>query len=85
MAQRPTKPGVERLPTGVSSNFRRQPGKQTFESFGAVTLQGEEVLQLVYDSLDELPLSGRSSSSLFGPRPPRALLRGGGYQRSMLL
>src|SRR5215203_3596999 len=49
MTQRPTESGVERLPTGVSGDFRCQSGKQTFESFGVVTLQGEKILQLVYD------------------------------------
>jgi hypothetical protein len=64
------------LSTSVGGHLRRQPGKQTSESLGAVALQGEEVLELVYDALDELPLASGPPPGLLRPRSPGVLLRG---------
>lgn len=69
---------VEHLSDGIGGYLRRQPGKQTSEGLRAVALQGENVLELVYDALDELPLSRRPLPGLLRPRPPGALLRSGG-------
>jgi len=85
MTQRPTESGVERLPTSVSDNFRRQPGKQASEGLSAVALQGKKVFELVYDPLDDLPLSCCPSSCLRWPCPPGALLRSSGNQCPVLL
>jgi hypothetical protein len=81
MTQRSSELGVQALPAGVGRHLRGKSGEQTPESLGAMALQGEDVLELVYDPLDELPLSGSPSPRLLRPCPASAFLRGSCYQR----
>jgi hypothetical protein len=68
-AQRATELGVEALSAGVGANLRCQASQEPFEGLRPVALQEEEVLELVYDPLDNLPLSRRPQPSGGVPRP----------------
>jgi hypothetical protein len=49
VAQRSPELVVEPLPASVGRHLGRQAGQKTAERLGPVALQGEEVLELVYD------------------------------------
>jgi hypothetical protein len=49
VAQRSPELVVEPLPASVSRHLGRQAGQKTTERLGPVALQGEDVLELVYD------------------------------------
>src|SRR5918992_3475651 len=68
-AQRTTELRVEALPAGVRGDLRCQTSQKPFEALRPVALQEEEVLELVYDPLDDLPLSWRPQPSGGVPRP----------------
>ena len=57
MAQWPPEPVVEALSTGVSCDLGRQAGQQPTQGLRPMTFQGEEIFELVYDSLYDLSLS----------------------------
>ncbi len=69
VAQRSPELVVEPLPAGVGRHLGRQAGQKTTERLGPVALQGEEVLELIYDSFDDLPLSRSPATVCFRPRP----------------
>src|SRR5687768_6439941 len=54
VAQRSPELVVEPLPAGVGRHLGRQAGQKTFKRLGPVALQGEEVLELIYDPFDDL-------------------------------
>jgi hypothetical protein len=83
-AQRTTELGVEALSAGVGANLRRQASQEPFEGLRPVALQEEEVLELVYDPLDDLPLSRRPQPSGSVPRPLGVVLGGCGHQSPVL-
>jgi hypothetical protein len=83
-AQRATELGVEALSAGVGANLRRQASQEPFEGLRPVALQEEEVLELVYDPLDDLPLSRRPQPSGGVPRPLGVVLGGRGHQSPVL-
>src|SRR5918994_3793247 len=58
MSQRTTKFAVEVLPAGVGRDLGRKTPQEPSEGLRPVALQEEEVLELVYDSLDDLAISG---------------------------
>src|SRR5215216_7452804 len=58
VAQRTTELDIEPLPAGVGCDFGSQTSQQPLQGLGPVALQGEEVLELVYDPLDDLAFSG---------------------------
>ena len=84
MAQRTTKFAVEVLPAGVGRDLGRKTRQKPSEGLRPVALQKEEVLELVYDSLDDLALSGCPPAHLLWPRPLRVVLRGCSHHRSVL-
>jgi hypothetical protein len=49
VAQRSPELLVEPLPAGVGRHLGRQAGQETTQRLGPVALQGEEVLELIYD------------------------------------
>ena len=66
MAQRPTELVVEPLPAGVGCDLGGQAGQKAAQRLGTVALQGEEILELLYDPLDDLcrlPDAQRRSAS----------------------
>src|SRR5215207_8078735 len=69
VAQRSSELIVEPLPAGVGRDLGRQAGQKTLKRLGPVTLQGEDVLELVYDPFDDLPLSRCPAKVAFRPRP----------------
>ena len=83
-AQRATDLGVEALSAGVGANLRRQASQEPFEGLRPVALQEEEVLELVYDPLDDLPLSRRPQPSGGVPRSLGVVLGGRGHQSPVL-
>ena len=83
MAQRSPELVVEPLCAGVGRHLGRQAGQKTTQRLGPVALQGEDVLELIYDPFDELPLSRRPATVGFRPRPLGVVLGSGRYQRSI--
>ena len=83
MALRSSEMLVEPLATGVGSDLGCQACQETLKRLGPVALQGEDVLELVYDPFDELPLSRRPATVSFRPRPLGVVLGSGRYQRSI--
>ncbi len=69
MAQRSAELDIEMLSTSVSRDLGRQAGQQPLKGLGPRTLQGKEVLELVYDSLDDLPLSRGPAPTSLCPCP----------------
>jgi hypothetical protein len=51
VAQRSPKLVVEPLPAGVGRHLGRQAGQKTTERLRPVALQGEDVLELIYDPI----------------------------------
>src|SRR5918995_5418958 len=76
---------VEPLPAGVGRDLGCQAGQKTTERLGPVALQGEEVLQLVYDAFDELALARRPAAVDLGPSPLGIVLGCSGDQSSIAL
>ena len=79
LTQRTTELDIEPLPAGVGRDFGCQTGQKTAQRLGPVALQGEDVLELVYDSLDDLGVSrppnvGRIASTLCWNCPWELLL-----------
>jgi hypothetical protein len=56
-AQRATELDVEPLSAGVGRDFGSKTGQKPLQGLSPVALQGENVLELVYDSLDDLAFS----------------------------
>ena len=81
MAQRSAEAFVEALPKGVGCYLRSQAGEQATQSLCPVTFQGEEVLELRDDLLDELALSRRPAAIGLRPSPQGVALRSGHHQR----
>src|SRR5215204_568661 len=81
VAQRSSELVVEPLPAGVGCHLGRQAGQKTTQRLCPVPLQGEEVLELIYDPFDDLPLSRRPASVGFRPRPLGVVFGSGHYQR----
>src|SRR4029450_4693492 len=83
-AQRTTELRVEALPAGVRGDLRRKTSQKPFEALRPVALPEEEVLELVYAPIDDLPLSRRPQPSGGVPRPLGVVLGGGGHQSPVL-
>jgi hypothetical protein len=79
----PIIPVVEPLSTSVGRDLGRQAGQKPTQRLGPVALQGEDVLELVYDPFDDLPLSRSPATIRFRPRPLGVVLGSGRYQRSI--
>ena len=65
VTQRPSGLVDEPLPAGVGRLLGRQAGQKTLKRLGPVALQGEYVLELIYDAFDDLPLSRRPARVAF--------------------
>ncbi len=65
--QRSSRVRVKDLAAGVGGDLGGQPSEQPAERLGAVALQPQEVLELAYDALDQLPLTGRPTPVPLGP------------------
>jgi hypothetical protein len=50
-----------------------------------MALQGEEILELIYDPLDDLPFAGSPATGGLRPSPSGVVLGGGRYQCSVVL
>src|SRR5215216_5356588 len=83
VAQRSSELVVEPLPAGVGCHLGRQAGQKTTQRLCPVPLQGEEVLELIYDPFDDLPLSRRPASVGFRPRPLGVVFGSGRHQCSI--
>src|SRR5215208_3508132 len=83
VAQRPTELGVEPLSAGVRCHLGGQASEQATQCLCPVAFQGEEILQLRDDLLDELPLARGPAPIRLRPRPPVIGLRGSSHQRSV--
>src|SRR5215218_11025811 len=81
VAQRPPDPVVDALSASVGCDLGCQAGQKTTQRPGPVPLQAEEVLELIYDPFDDLPLSRRPASVGFRPRPLGVVFGSGHYQR----
>src|ERR671925_383227 len=84
MTQRTTKLGVEILPAGVRCDLGRQTRQKPLESLRSVALQEEEVLELVYDPLDDLALGRRPQQIRLRPCSWGIVLRSRRHQSAML-
>src|SRR5918993_5629136 len=62
VAQRSPELVVEPLSASVGRHLGRQAGQKTTQRLGPVALQGEDVLELIYDPFDDLPLSRRPAT-----------------------
>ncbi len=76
---------VKDLAAGVGGDLGGQPSEQPAERLGAVALQPQEVLELAYDALDQLPLTGRPTPVPLGPSAAAGALRRCGHQSAMYL
>src|SRR5215211_1065377 len=83
VAQRSSELIVEPLPAGVGRDLSLQAGQKTLKRLGPVTLQGEDVLELVYDPFDDLPLSRCPAKVAFRPRPLGVVFGSGRHQGSI--
>src|SRR5918995_2043160 len=83
VAQRSPELVVEPLPASVGRHLGRQAGQKTAQRLGPVALQGEEVLELVYDPFDDLALARSPAPICFRPRPLGVVFGSGRYQRSI--
>jgi hypothetical protein len=83
VAQRSSKLVVEPLPAGVGRHLGRQAGQKAAERLGPVALQGEDVLELVYDPFYDLALSRSPATIRFRPRPLGVVFGSGRHQRSV--
>src|SRR5215207_9600060 len=83
VAQRSSELVVEPLPASVGRHLGRQAGQKTTQRPGPVALQGEDVLQLIYDPFDDLALARSPATVAFRPRPLGVVFGSGCYQRSI--
>src|SRR5215208_7225747 len=79
VAQRSSELVVEPLPASVGRYLGHQAGQKTTQRPGPVALQGEEVLQLIYDPFDDLALARSPATVAFRPRPLGVVFGSGRY------
>lgn len=80
MVQRPTELHIELLPASVGRDLGGQAGQKATQRLSRVALQGEVVLELVYDPLDELALARRPATVGLGSGPLSVVLVGASDQ-----
>ena len=68
MTQRTTEFAVEVLPARVRCDLGRKTRQEAIEGLRAVALQEEDILELVYDPLDDLTLATSPSPCSLLPR-----------------